>query len=247
MNKHTLISVVGPTAIGKTRLAIELANYFNTEIISADSRQFYQEMTIGTAKPTPEELAAAPHHFIDFLPISQLYSAGDFEQDALTLLKQLFKKHPTIILVGGSGMYVNALTKGLDVFPNVPSTIRAQLNDELNTKGLSYLCEQLKSLDPTYYNEVDLNNKQRVIRALEVCLASGQAFSTFRTKQYLKTKRPFEVISIGLEAVRPTIYQQINNRVDYMMDNGLLEEATKLYAFKPVSYTHLTLPTIYSV
>lgn len=223
----TLISVVGPTAIGKTKLAIDLAQHFNTEIISADSRQFYQEMSIGTAKPTPEELAAAPHHFVDFLPITQLYSAGDFERDALAKLDELFKKNEVVIMVGGSGMYVDAVCKGFDVLPYIKPEIREQLNNQLATEGLDILTKQLKQLDPDYYQQVDLANKQRVVRALEVCLTTGQSFSSFR-KQNL-VQRPFDIITVGLTWDREKIYERINQRVDLMVAAGLIEEAKSLF------------------
>jgi len=223
----TLISVVGPTAIGKTKLAIDLAQHFNTEIISADSRQFYQEMSIGTAKPTPQELAAAPHHFVDFLPITQLYSAGDFERDALAKLDKLFKKNEVVIMVGGSGMYVDAVCKGFDVLPDIKPEIREQLNNQLATEGLDVLTKQLKQLDPDYHQQVDLANKQRVVRALEVCLTTGQSFSSFR-KQNL-VQRSFDIISVGLTWEREKIYERINQRVDQMVNQGLIEEAKALF------------------
>jgi tRNA dimethylallyltransferase len=223
----TLISVVGPTAIGKTKLAINLAQHFNTEIISADSRQFYKEMSIGTAKPTPEELAAAPHHFVAFLPITQLYSAGDFERDALAKLDELFKNHEVVIMVGGSGMYVDAVCKGFDVLPDIKPEIREQLNNQLATEGLDVLTQQLKQLDPDYYMQVDLANKQRVVRALEVCLTTGQSFSSFR-KQNL-VQRPFDIITVGLTWEREKIYERINQRVNLMVADGLIEEAKGLF------------------
>ena len=223
----TLISVVGPTAIGKTKLAIDLAQHFNTEIISADSRQFYQEMSIGTAKPTPEELAAAPHHFVNFLPITQLYSAGDFERDALAKLGELFKKNEVVIMVGGSGMYVDAVCKGFDNLPDIKPEIREQLNNQLATEGLEALTTQLAQLDPDYYNQVDLANKQRVVRALEVCLTTGKSFSSFR-KQNL-VQRSFDIITVGLTWEREKIYERINQRVDQMVNQGLIEEAKALF------------------
>lgn len=229
----TLISVVGPTAIGKTKLAITLAQHFTTEIISADSRQFYQEMSIGTAKPTPEELAAAPHHFVDFLPITKLYSAGDFERDALTKLDELFQKNEVVILVGGSGMYVDAVCKGFDKLPDIKPAIREKLNAQLASEGLDALTKQLAQLDPAYYQQVDLANKQRVVRALEVCLSSGQPFSSFR-KQNL-VKRPFKVITVGLTWEREKMYDRINKRVDAMVETGLIEEAKNLFSQKELN------------
>lgn len=229
----TLISVVGPTAIGKTKLAIDLAQHFNTEIISADSRQFYQEMSIGTAKPTPEELAAAPHHFVNFLPITQLYSAGDFERDALAKLGELFKKNEVVIMVGGSGMYVDAVCKGFDVLPDIKPEIREQLNNQLATEGLEALTTQLAQLDPDYYNQVDLANKQRVVRALEVCLTTGKSFSSFREQNLVQ--RSFDIITVGLTWEREKIYERINQRVDLMVADGLIEEAKALFPHRTLN------------
>lgn len=241
--KPTLISIVGPTAIGKTRLAIDVAKHFNTEIISADSRQFYKEMSIGTAKPTPQELSEAPHHFVDFLPITELYSAGDFERNAIAKLDELFKTHPVVVMAGGSGMYVNAVCDGFDNLPDANLTIRKQLNEQIETEGIDPLLKQLEQLDPTYYNQVDRDNKQRVVRALEVCLSSGKPFSSFRKNT--KVKRPFNIISIGLTWERTNIYDRINKRVDIMVNEGLIEEARRLYpqrdlnALQTVGYREL--------
>jgi len=227
MKTNILISVVGPTAIGKTALSIKLAKAFNTEIISADSRQFYKEIPIGTAAPSKKELAAAPHHFIHNRSIEDDYSVGDFERDAIEKLKDLFKKHNIIILVGGSGLYIKSLIEGLDNFPEIDPEIREQLNEKLESEGLEPLKIQLKELDPEYYKEIDVNNPHRVIRALEVCLGSGETFSSFLKQQ--KPIRNFKTISIGLTAPREEIYERINLRADTMMDKGLLEEAQELY------------------
>jgi tRNA dimethylallyltransferase len=231
--KGLLISVVGPTAIGKTKLAIDIATHFNTEIISADSRQFYQEMSIGTAKPSIEELAAVPHHFVDFLPITQLYSAGDFEKDALVKLEELFQQHETVVMVGGSGMYVDAVCKGFDVLPNIEPHVREQLNTQLQEEGLGPLLIQLEQLDPDYFHKVDKANKQRVVRALEVCLSSGESFTSFRKNNL--TKRPFEILTVGLTMDRPDLYDLINKRVDQMMVEGLFDEVKSLYAQKDLN------------
>lgn len=231
--KGLLISVVGPTAIGKTKLAIDIATHFNTEIISADSRQFYQEMSIGTAKPSIEELAAVPHHFVDFLPITQLYSAGDFEKDALLKLEELFQQHETVVMVGGSGMYVDAVCKGFDVLPNIEPHVREQLNTQLQEEGLGPLLIQLEQLDPDYFHKVDKANKQRVVRALEVCLSSGESFTSFRKNNL--TKRPFEILTVGLTMDRPDLYDLINKRVDQMMVEGLFDEVKSLYAQKDLN------------
>lgn len=222
----TLISIVGPTAIGKTTLSIKLANFFNTEIISADSRQFFKEMQIGTAAPTPSELAQAKHHFIHHKSVEDDYNVGAFEKDALHLLKQLFKTHDTVIMVGGSGLYVDAVTQGLDHFPKVPASIREQLNKQFKEEGLQALQEQLKTLDPNSYTHIAIDNPQRVIRALEVSIGSGKPYSSFLNKA--KNKRDFKTISIGLTAERDIIYNRINNRVDLMMEQGLLTEVKNL-------------------
>ncbi len=226
VSTKTLISIVGPTAIGKTKLGIELANHFKTEIISADSRQFYKEMTIGTAVPNMDELAAAPHHFIQHKSILESYSVGNFERDALKKLDQLFTNKNIVIMVGGSGLYVDAVTKGLDSFPVVDINVRANLNTLFTTKGITALQEKLEALDPEYYNKVDKDNPHRLIRALEVCIGSGKPYSSFLNQA--KPKRPFTIISIGIMADREIIYSRINTRVDIMVQNGLLEEAKAL-------------------
>ncbi|MFV0572339.1 MAG: tRNA (adenosine(37)-N6)-dimethylallyltransferase MiaA [Xanthomarina gelatinilytica] len=225
MNKY-LISIVGPTAIGKTALSIKLTKHFNTEIISADSRQFFKEMQIGTAAPTPSELALAKHHFIHHKSVEDDYNVGAFEKDTLHLLKQLFKTHNTVIMVGGSGLYVDAVTQGLDHFPKVPATIREQLNKQFKEEGLQALQEQLKTLDPNSYTHIAIDNPQRVIRALEVSIGSGKPYSSFLNKA--KNKRDFKTISIGLKAERDIIYKRINSRVDLMMEQGLLTEVKNL-------------------
>jgi len=222
----TLISIVGPTAIGKTSLSIKLANYFNTEIISADSRQFFKEMQIGTAAPTPIELASAKHHFIHHKSVEDNYSVGAFEKNAIQLLEKLFETHDIVILVGGSGLYVNAVINGLDHFPEVDSNIRKELNKLLETDGLETLQKKLKKIDPDSYSNIAIDNSQRVIRALEVCIGSGKPYSSFLNKN--KHKRPFKTISIGLTAERELIYNRINERVDLMMKEGLLDEVEKL-------------------
>lgn len=225
-SQNYLISIVGPTAIGKTALSIKLAQHFNTEIISADSRQFFKEMQIGTAAPTKEELSAAPHHFIHHKSITEDYSVGAFEKDAIKKLDELFKQHSIVIMVGGSGLYVDAVTKGLDEFPDVAPEIREQLNTTLEKHGLDYLKNQLKALDEITYNTIALDNPHRVIRALEICIGTGKPYSSFLNKD--KGKRNFETISIGLTADRELIYSRINKRVDIMMNEGLLEEVQQL-------------------
>jgi tRNA dimethylallyltransferase len=228
MNTNYLISIVGPTAIGKTALSIKLAKAFDTEILSADSRQFFSEMNIGTAAPSRQELAAAEHHFIHHKSILEDYTVGDFEKEALEKTEELFRKHNLLILVGGSGLYVKSLLEGLDNFPAVDPEIRIKLNEQFAEFGLIPLKEQLKSLDPEYYEKIDSQNPHRVIRSLEICLGTGKAFSSFLDQP--KTQRPFKNVPIGLTAPREEIYERINRRVDIMMDEGLLEEVERLYS-----------------
>ena len=229
-NKKYLISVVGPTAIGKTALSIKLANYFKTEIISADSRQFFKEMSIGTAAPTEEELAAAPHHFIHHKSITEDYNVGAFEKEALKKIEELHQKHDIVIMVGGSGLYVDAVTKGLDYFPDVDPKIREQLNYTLEKEGLEALQLQLKNLDIVAYNTIAIDNPHRVIRALEICIGTNKPYSSFLNKE--KNNRPFKTITIGLTADREIIYNRINKRVDIMVENGLIDEVKSLIEYK---------------
>ncbi len=230
MSAKMLISVVGQTAIGKTKLAIALAQKFKTEIISADSRQFYKEMSIGTAVPSKSELATIPHHFIQHKSIFENYSVGDFEKEALTLLDDLFQRYNTVIMVGGSGLYVDAVTKGLDDFPEVPAEIRASLNHRLEVEGIDSLQKQLKSLDPRQYEKIDLSNPHRLVRALEICISTGKPYSSFLDQK--KASRPFKVATVGLKAERELVYDLINRRVDRMMQQGLLEETRSLFEYK---------------
>lgn len=225
MNNY-LISIVGPTAIGKTALSIKLANYFDTEIISADSRQFYKEMQIGTAAPTPSELASAKHHCIHHKSVKDHFTVGDFEKEAIGILDTLFKTKNIVIMVGGSGLYVDAVTKGLDEFPKVDSKIRTSLNEKLNSEGIEVLQKQLKTLDPTSYATIAIDNPHRLIRALEICIGSNQPYSSFLTSD--NKTRPFKTITIGLTADREIIYNRINMRVDQMVSEGLLEEVKGL-------------------
>tara|TARA_R100000789_G_C3011403_1_gene151387 strand:- start:420 stop:1340 length:921 start_codon:yes stop_codon:yes gene_type:complete len=227
MKTNYLINIVGPTAIGKTSLAIQLANKFNTEIISADSRQFYKEMRIGTAVPSAEELQAAKHHFIQHISIKDNYNVGDFESDAIKKLDELFKNNKIVIMVGGSGLYTKSVLEGLDYFPEVSLEIRQKLNLKLEKEGLDSLQQQLHKLDPDYYKIVDLENPHRVIRALEVCISSGKPYSSYLNQP--KKKRNFTAISIGLSADREIIYDRINRRVDLMITEGLMDEAKALF------------------
>jgi tRNA dimethylallyltransferase len=229
--KHnTLITIVGPTAIGKTALSIQLANYFKADIISCDSRQFYKEMSIGTAVPYADELVAAKHHFIQNRSIFETYNVGQFERDALKTLDTLFEKNPIQIMVGGSGLYVDAVLKGLDYFPEVDKQIRIALTKVLEEEGIEVLQHQLKELDIETYNTITIDNPHRLMRALEICIGSGTPYSTFKNKP--KTARNFKTIKIGLNADREIIYSRINQRVDIMMENGLLEEAKNLHQYK---------------
>lgn len=232
-SKKTLITIVGPTAVGKTSLSILIASYFNTEIISCDSRQFYKEMTIGTAVPEKEELAVVPHHFIQNRSVFEDYNVGTYERDALNVLDTLFKKHNTVVMVGGSGLYVKAVLEGLDDFPKIDPSIRLELKHVLETEGIIPLQDQLKKLDVTTYNTIDIENPQRVIRALEICIGSNLPYSSYTGK--LKKKRKFNSIVIGLNGEREKIYERINRRVDLMVEKGLLDEAKKLYPNKELN------------
>lgn len=248
-NQPVLITVIGPTAIGKTALAIRLANQFNCSIISCDSRQFFKEMTIGTAVPSPEELASAPHHFIQNISIHETYSVGNFETEALAKLDQLFQENPIQIMVGGSGLYVDAVLKGLDNFPEINPNIRESINARYEIDGLPYLQATLQELDPQYYQKIllenpqTLQNPQRMKRFVEVSLGSGQPYSSFLGKK--ENNRTFRSIIIGLEADREELNQRINHRVDLMMAAGLLKEVSDLYphrsrnALQTVGYREL--------
>lgn len=233
-----LITVAGPTAVGKTDLCIRLAQQLETEIVSADSRQLFREMHIGTAKPTEEELKMVKHHFIDSHSIHTPYNAGDYEREALQLIEQLFKKKKTLILTGGSGLYINAVTEGMADIPEVSEDVRMKLNQRLADEGLEELVKALKELDPEYYEEVDLKNPQRVTRALEVCVGTGKKYSELRSQP--PAKRNFGVIKIGLNRPRAELYERINERMDVMIAEGLFEEAEQLYPFRQ----HAALQTV---
>lgn len=225
-----LIVVTGPTGIGKTKTAVELARYFNTEIISADSRQMYREMQIGTAVPEKEELKLVKHHFIQTHSIFENYNASKYELEALILIEDLFKTRNAVLLVGGSMLYIDAVCKGIDVMPDADPEIRQALKEQLNKHGLESLRLQLKQLDPEYYKTVDLKNPNRIIHALEISIMTGKPYSSFRENS--PKNRPFTIIKIGLNSDRELLHQRINQRVDEMVKSGLEDEARKLYQIK---------------
>lgn len=232
MNTYLLV-IEGPTAVGKTDLSIAIAKHYNTEIISCDSRQFYKEMIIGTAVPSDKYLLEIPHHFIHQRSIHEPYSVGQFELDAVKKIKALHLENKIVVMVGGSGLYIDAVCKGLDEFPDVPKNIRATLNSRFQKEGLSLLKKELETLDPKYFSEIDKENPHRIIRALEICLVSGKPYSSFKRDQ--NKKREFTVIRISLERNRKQLYQRINQRVDLMMQKGLLEEVKSLLQHRHVN------------
>ena len=225
MSKY-LIVIAGPTGIGKTDLSIEIAKKYNAEILSCDSRQFFKEMSIGTAVPTKKELEEVKHHFIQNISIEQEYSVGKFEIDALKKINEIHKTNEVVVMVGGSGLYIDAVCRGLDHFPDVPNTLRDELNLKHEKQGIEVLKEQLDALDPEYYKEVDQANPHRIIRALEICIHTGKTFTSFRKQQ--QKARPFKTIKLILTRDREELYERINKRVDFMMAQGLLEEAQNL-------------------
>jgi tRNA dimethylallyltransferase len=230
MAEKYLIVVGGPTASGKTDFAIALAQWLNSEIISADSRQFYREMSIGTAKPDAEQLARVPHHFINHLSMHDAYTVGDFERDALQKMADLFHHHDVLIMCGGSGLYVKAVCEGLDVFPPVPVEIKMTVQARFSQDGITGLQQALSRLDPAYMRQVDQQNPARLIRALEVCLATGKPFSAFRQQAF--AERPFKTLYLQLNWPREELYERINLRVAHMMALGLEAEARQLYPFR---------------
>ena len=235
--------IAGPTAVGKTELSVKLAQHFKTEIVSADARQFYREMNIGTAKPSQEQLLKVPHHFINNKSITELYGAGHFEKDAIQKLNDLFKSFNIVFMVGGSGLYIDAVLKGVDDFIEIPPDVREHLNNEFEKKGLIWLKEETKNTDPIYYLTADTSNPQRMIRALEVFRHTGLPYSSFLNKQ--KTQREFIPIKILINTGREQLYTQINNRVDHMIELGLKDEVKSLIdyrkhnALKTVGYTEM--------
>ena len=229
MGKH-LITIIGPTAIGKTNLAIKIANYFKTEIVSADSRQFYKEMNIGTAKPSNSELNSIKHHLINNKSINDDYNISDYEKDALNSINSIFNKNDIAILVGGSGLYINTILYGLDEIPEISTDTRNSLYLDLELKGIKKLQDQLKLLDPVSHDAIDINNPRRLIRALEVSISTGKSYSSFLKKK--KKKRDFNIIVLGINQDRSELYNKIDTRVDNMVESGLINEAKELYSLK---------------
>ena len=238
LNHKFLIIIAGPTAVGKTSVAIQLANYFNTEIISADSRQIFEELNIGVARPSIDELNAVKHHFIANKSIRDYFSAGEYEREVIALLEELFKTKNVVILCGGTGFYINAILNGFDDIPVIDDTIREQLNRQFKEVGIESLQQQLKELDEETYNTIDIHNTQRVIRALEVCIGTNQKFSSFKRKN--EVQRNFKAIKIGLNVSKEQLHHNINSRVDEMMRNGFLEEAKSVYDYR----NHNALQTV---
>jgi len=239
---NKLVVILGPTSVGKTEVSIRLAKTLSAEVLSADSRQFYKEMNIGTAKPSSDETRNVRHHFINNLSIQESYNAGHFEEDAINYLTKLFNTSEYAIMVGGSGLYVDAVCNGLDDLPS-NQEMRDSLIERLETEGIKMIVNQLEELDPDFCETADLSNPRRVVRALEVCLVSGKPYSSFRTSP--KKERDFNTIKIGLEIEREELYNRINKRVDIMIKSGLVEEAKKLHeqrglnALETVGYTEL--------
>ena len=227
--KKQLLVIVGPTAVGKTSLAIQLAQKLNTEIISADSRQFYKGLTIGTAAPTADELKQARHHFVGHLPVDRAYNVSQFEQDVIHFLNSYFQSSDSAIMVGGSGLYIDAVCNGIDDLPDADEKLRKHLKMRLEKEGLENLVEELRLLDPAYFEIVDKNNPNRILRALEVCLATGKTFSSLRNRP--SKQRNFQIVKIGLEMPRPELVERIHKRVDQMIATGLIEEVR---SFLPV-------------
>lgn len=226
----TLIVLIGPTGVGKTELSLSIAEHFHTSILSADSRQLYADLKIGTASPTPDQLARVTHYFVGTLQLTEYYSAAQYEADVLAKLEQLFQVHEVVVLTGGSMMYVDAICKGIDDIPTIDSETRELIIQRYEEEGLEKLCAELKLLDPEYYKIVDLKNPKRVLHALEICYMTGKTYTSFRTRSH--KERPFRIIKIGLTREREELYDRINRRVDMMMQEGLLEEARRVYPFK---------------
>lgn len=230
----SIITIVGPTGIGKTGLSIFLAKSLKSEIISADSRQFFKEIPIGTAAPSKNELNQIKHHFIHNKSIKENYSVGEFEMEALSKIKTLHEKYNTLIVVGGSGLYINSILYGLDDFPNIDSKVRMELNKDLKDNGIEFLQNELKKNDALSYSKIDIKNPHRLIRALEIFRGTGSKYSSFINNSK-KQKREFKIINIGVTADRKIIYDRINKRVDKMIENGLIKEAQMVYKYKDLN------------
>ena len=226
----TLLVLPGPTGVGKTEWSIRIAEKLACPILSADSRQIYQGMRIGTAAPTAAQLARVKHYFVGTLTPDTYYSASEYEQDAIALLHDLHKKHPTVVMTGGSMMYLDAVCRGIDEIPTIDDTLRKEIYDQYLKEGLDPIRQQLKILDPDFYGQVDLKNPKRVIHALEVCLMAGKPYSALRTKT--QKERPFRIVKIGLSREREELYSRINRRVDLMIEEGLIDEARRLYPLR---------------
>ncbi|MCR5312614.1 MAG: tRNA (adenosine(37)-N6)-dimethylallyltransferase MiaA [Bacteroidaceae bacterium] len=229
----SLIVLLGPTGVGKTDLSLELADKLCSPIISADSRQIYKGIEIGTAAPTPEQLARVKHYFVHTLELDDYYSAAEYEADVMSLLAELFLDHDNIVLTGGSMMYIDAVTKGIDDIPTVDDETRNMLKRRLETEGLEPLLEELKLLDPEHYEIVDKKNYKRVVHALEICYMTGKTYTSFRTNT--KKQRPFRIIKVGLRRERANLFERINGRVDQMMADGLLDEARSVYHLRELN------------
>ena len=233
MSQKTLIVLIGPTGVGKTELSLRLAEHFNTDIISSDSRQLYTDLKIGTAAPTPEQLQRVPHHLVGTLLLTDYYSAAQYEQEALSTLEKLFTQHDVAVLTGGSMMYIVAICIGIDDIPSIDAETRETMMKRYEDEGLERLCAELRLLDPEYYKIVDLKNHKRVIHALEICYMTGKTYTSFRTQQ--KKERPFRILKIGLNRDRAELYDRINQRVDLMIEEGLLEEARSVYPYRELN------------
>ncbi len=227
--RNSLVILLGPTGVGKTELSLQIAEYFNSPIISADSRQIYKDLSIGTAAPTSEQLKRVQHYMVGTLDVTDYYSASNFETDVIQLLHELYKTIPVVIMTGGSMMYIDAVSKGIDDIPTVTQEIRDAIYRQFEEEGLAPILEELRELDPVHYGEVDKMNYKRVIHAVEICRMTGKPYSSFRTKS--RKKRPFNIIKIGLTRDREELCNRINQRVDQMMNDGMLEEARKVYPF----------------
>lgn len=227
MSTNTLVVITGPTGVGKSDTAVWLARELNAEIISADSRQLYRDIPIGTAAPTAEQMAAVKHHFVGTLSLEEYYSAAQFEDDVMQLLPQLFARSPYVVMCGGSMMYVDAVCKGIDNIPTISDEIRREVVERFERDGAEAMREELRRLDPVYYNQVDLKNHKRVIHAVEICLQAGRPYSELRTNSV--KQRPFRIVKIGLNLPREQLFDRINRRVEKMIEAGLIDEARRFY------------------